>query len=1067
MNSTCGNSNGSINLTVVGGQNPYTYIWSNASTFQDLVFLTGGSYSVTVTDLNNCSSTLSVNITNGSAVVLQTIITDVSCFGFNDGAIDLTVNGGTAPYIYHWNNNANTQDLSGIGGGNYFVTVTDFTGCTAGVTVNVTEHAQLTLSQTHVNETCGQSNGSISLTVVGGYVPYTFLWSNNALTQNLSGISSGNYSVTVSDFNSCTALLNIVVIGTSGATTQFATTNILCNGNTNGAIDLTVTGGTQPYTYLWSNAAITQDINNLSVGNYSVTVTDANNCTLTGNASVTQPSAIQISETHVDASCGNSNGTIDLTVSGGTFPYNYSWNNAAITQDLSSLGVGIYDVTVTDINNCSATISISIINGGGTLPLTFTSVDETCGSANGSIDLSVNAGMAPYIFNWSNAAITEDIFLLTAATYDVTVTDAGGCSAVASVVINNHPSPQLSETHIDETCSNANGSVNLSVSGGAAPISYLWNNNGITQDLASVSSGNYIVTVTDINNCSVTLSVQILNTSGPVINQIHSDENCNQANGSIDLTISNGMQPYNFNWSNVAITEDLSNLSAGNYSVTVTDANGCSASQNILLNNITGPQLNESHFSTSCGLNNGSIDLTVIGGAAPLSYIWSNNAFTQDLQNLAANTFSVTTTDAGGCTAALSGIIINGSSAPQLSDSLTSTTCGNANGGIDITASGGLSPYTYLWSNNSVSEDLTNILSGNYSVTVTDNVTCTTALNILVNNIAGPQLAINPTATSCGNNDGVIDLTVNGGTAQYNYLWRNGSLTEDVALLAGGNYSVTVTDAIGCSVSINTDVIASTYPVMSANISGKKGCIPLSVLFTNTSTNGATYNWFFGDGSTSNSTSPTHQYNQVGEFPVVLIATSATGCTDTLAIDTVSIFETPVADFTSAPWINETTLLSLAQFQFTNQSVFASTYLWSFGDGNHSNEINPVYTYTTEGDFYVTLFAFNNNGCADTISYGPFILLADGDVFIPNSFTPNDDDKNDVFKVYGTGITSIHMRIFDRWGEKLYEENSVSPEWNGIYHNVNLNIGVYVYEIEITRYDGTINIKKGDVTLIR
>ncbi len=1067
VNSTCGNANGSINLSVVGGQNPYSYIWSNGSVFQDLVFLNGGNYSVTVTDNNNCTSTISISISGSTALVLQTIVTEVTCFGFNDGAIDLTVNGGIAPYAYHWNNNANTEDLSGIAGGNYDVTVTDFSGCTAGVTVNVVEHAQLTPSQTHVNETCGQSNGSIILNVFGGYIPYTFLWSNNAVTQNINGIAAGNYTVTVTDFNLCTAVLTVIVTGTSGPTTQFVSTDLLCNGNANGAINLTVVGGTQPYTYLWSNAAITQDINNLSSGNYSVTMTDANNCTGSGTATVIEPAIIQLTEAHVDASCGNTNGSIDLSVSGGTSPYNYAWNNAAVTQDLTSLGIGTYDVTVSDFNNCTSAISINIINGGGSLSLSYTSTDETCSGGNGSINLSVNTGTVPYSFIWSNTAITEDINLLSAATYDVTVNDAGGCSGTASIIIANSPSPQLSETHVDETCGNANGSVDLTVAGGTLPLNYLWSNASINEDITTLVANNFTVTVTDANNCTATISVQILNTSGPVINENHTDENCNQVNGSIDLTINSGVSPYNFIWSNSAITQDLSNLSVGNYSVTVTDVNGCSTSQSVLINNIAGPQLSETHVSTSCGLNNGSINLTVAGGVLPFNYLWSNNALTQDLQNLAANTFDVTVTDGGGCTAVLSGIVINTSTSPQASETHTSSTCGNANAGIDITASNGISPYNYLWNNNSVTEDLTSILSGNYTVTVTDNAGCTTSLTISVNDIAGPQLVILPTATSCGNTDGTIDLTVNGGTASFNYSWSNGTVTEDLAALSGGNYVVTVTDANGCSATINTDVIASTYPIISANISGNNGCIPLTVLFTNTSTNAATYNWIFGDGSTSSAVSPTHQYNQVGNFPVLLIATSATGCTDTLAMDTVSIYETPIADFISVPWINETTLLSLAQFQFTNQSVFASTYLWNFGDGNNSNEINPAYTYTSAGDFYVTLFAFNNNGCADTITYGPFILLADGDVFIPNTFTPNNDHMNDVFQVFGTGITSIHMWIYDRWGEMLYEENTHSPAWNGIYHNVDLNVGVYVYQLEITRYDGTIIWKKGDVTLLR
>ncbi len=1067
VNANCGIASGSIDLTVTGGVVPYFYVWSNAFTTQDISNLIGGLYSVTVTDINFCSTVISINLPTTSSVSLQTAVTNVTCFGFNDGAVNLTVSGGTPSYTYHWNNNATSQDLNGISGNVYGVTVTDLLGCTAVTSATVIEHGQLTPSQTHINATCGLSNGSIDLSAFGGFQPYSYLWSNGAITQDLSGLSAGNYSVTVSDVNLCTATLSTTIAISSGPTTQFVSTNVLCNGASIGAINLTVNGGSAPYSYLWSNNSNVQDLNNIPAGNYSVTVTDANNCSVTGAVLITQPSAIQVNETHVDASCGNSNGTIDITVSGGTLPYSYIWSNSSNTEDLNNLAIGNYSITVTDGNNCSATITISIINGGGSLPLSNIATDETCSSGNGSIDLSVNAGTAPYNYAWSNAQITQDIANLSAGNYSVTVTDAGGCTGTATAAINNHPSPSLSTTHLDETCSNSNGSIDLTVTVGALPYSYIWSNNSQTEDISNLSTGNYSVTVTDGNNCTANIQVSILNSSGPIINEIHFDENCNQANGSINLTINGGILPYSFNWNNGTTTEDISNLGSGNYSVTVTDVNGCSNLQSILINNIAGPQLSETHISTSCGLNNGSVDLTVTGGTFPFIYSWSNNYITQDLQNISPNTYSVTVTDAGGCTAELTGINIISSTIPNLNETHTSSTCGNANAGVDLTVTGGTAGYNYIWSNNSVTEDIANIVSGNYSVTVTDAAGCTVSLNALINNIAGPQLTIIPTATSCGNYDGSIDLIVNGGANPYSYLWSNSTTTEDVTSLAGGNYSVTVTDANNCTVEINIDVIASIYPLINAHITGNKGCIPLSIFFNNTSSNATTYSWIFGDGTTSNDVSPTHQYNQIGNFPVELIATSSTGCSDTLAIDTVSIYETPIADFTSVPWINETTLLSLAQFNFTNQSLFASTYLWNFGDGNNSNEINPVYTYTTEGEFYVTLFAFNINGCADTVTYGPFTLIADGDIFIPNTFTPNGDHYNDVFKIYGTGITAEHLWIYDRWGEKLFESAELFSEWDGKYLGVDLNIGVYVYQLEVTRYDGTIEFKKGDVTLLR
>ncbi len=1065
IDASCGNNNGSINLTVAGGISPYSYVWSNAATTQDIINLAGGNYIVTVTDQNNCTASASVTIQSTSGVSLISVPTEVTCFGFSDGSIDLTVSTGSFPFTYNWNNGFTTEDLSGLGGGNYDVTVTDANNCTASASVFVIEHAQLTPSETHINETCGLSNGSIDLSVIGGYQPYGYSWSNGATTQDIQNITSGNYTVTVTDQNVCTITYTVSVSGTAGPITSIVSSNISCNGNADGFIDLTVNSGIAPYSYIWNNANTTQDISNLTSGNYSVTISDANNCTSSTAATISEPAILQLSETHVNASCGNS-GSINITPTGGTIPYNYNWSNSSTTEDLSSLSAANYDLTVTDANNCSATISISILNAGGILPLSSTFTNETCTASNGAIDLNVNGGTAPFSFNWSNAATTEDLSNIPSGIYDVTVSDATGCSGVSSITITNYPAQTLSETHTNATCGNANGSIDLSTAGGTSPLSFIWSNAQTTEDISSLSSGNFSVTVNDANFCSATLTIQISNSAGPLINETHTDENCNQQNGSIDITVL-GNSPFVFSWSNGFNTEDIQNLSAGTYSVTVTDANSCTSALSIIISNIPGPSLSETHISTSCGINNGSIDLSVSGGSSPLSYLWSNGFFTQDLLNQNAGTYNVTVTDAGGCTAALNGITLNSSSGVLANSVATSSTCGNPNGSIDLTITQGVSPYTFLWNNALTTEDIQNLSAGNYSVTITDATNCSAVSLATVSNIAGPQISLAQTPTTCGNQDGSIDLTVNGGTMPYNYQWSNVATTEDLSQLAGGFYYVTVTDGNNCSAIDSIAVVASTYPIIIANVSPDEGCAPLNVFFDNQTQNAVSYVWSFGDGTTSNTVSPNHTYNNIGFYPITLIAVSATGCADTMQVDTVNIYPTPVADFISEPWMNEATVLSLAEYHFTNLTTNASSYWWTFGDGGNDTTMNPVYHYQQTGEYYVTLYAYNPSGCADTISYGPMLVVDDIPIFIPNTFTPNGDHKNDIFKIYGTGISSYHLWIYDRWGELLFESDQLFPSWDGTYKGQDLNTGVYVYQVDITMWDATHIIKKGDVTLFR
>ncbi|MFC0776460.1 SprB repeat-containing protein, partial [Terrimonas alba] len=290
--------------------------------------------------------------------------------------------------------------------------------------------------------------------------------------------------------------------------------DVLCFGNTTGSVDLSVSGGTTPYTYVWSNGAATQDITALAAGTYTVTVTDNNNCTATTSVTITQPAAaLALTSSKVDVLCfGNATGSIDLTVSGGTTPYSYVWSNGATTQDITALAAGTYSVTVTDNNNCTATASVTIGQPAAALALTSSKVDVLCfGNATGSIDLTVSGGTTPYTYVWSNGATTQDITALAAGTYSVTVTDNNNCTATASVTIGQPAAAlALTSSKVDVLCfGNATGSIDLTVSGGTTPYSYVWSNGATTQDITALAAGTYSVTVTDNNNCTATASVTI------------------------------------------------------------------------------------------------------------------------------------------------------------------------------------------------------------------------------------------------------------------------------------------------------------------------------------------------------------------------------------------------------------------------------------------------------------------------------------------------------------------------------------------------------------------------------
>ncbi|HYG51493.1 MAG TPA: YHYH protein, partial [Flavobacteriales bacterium] len=339
--------------TSVSLSGPYTYSWSSGPATQDLSSLGGGTYTVTVTDAIGCTNNASFTVTAPSAVTGTTSVINVSCFGNSTGAVDLTPSGGNGAYTYSWSNSATTQDISSLAAGTYSVTITDGNSCTGTASATVTQpSAVLSVSGTTTSTGCSTSVGAVNITVSGGTSSYTYSWSNGATTEDISSLSAGTYTVTVTDANGCTTTGTYTVSSTSGPFLSTSVTNVLCNGGSTGAVNLTVTGGTGSMTYAWSNSATTEDITSVAAGTYSVTVTDAASCTATTSVTVTQPAALSASSSSTSILCNGGSSTVTVSASGGTALYS---GTGTFTQT-----VGTYSYTVTDANGCTASTSITI-----------------------------------------------------------------------------------------------------------------------------------------------------------------------------------------------------------------------------------------------------------------------------------------------------------------------------------------------------------------------------------------------------------------------------------------------------------------------------------------------------------------------------------------------------------------------------------------------------------------------------------------------------------------------------------------------------------------------------------
>lgn len=988
--------------------NPYTYIWSNGDTTEDLTGVTAGTYTVTVTD-GFCTVTETVTITQPDELVLTTTSTNVACNGDTTGAIDLTVTGGSLDGIPtpstttqiiinittdQWPGET-SWEVTDAGGGTTYASGAPsgaFTLNSDTITVPSNIPLDFTIFDTYGDGICCfWGNGSYSVidngtTVASGgsfgfdettsftssvqitvlpSLGYQFIWSNGDTTEDLNNLGAGTYDVTVTDDNGCSATTSVTVTEPSPIVVQAVVTDVACNGQTNGSISTTVSGGVAPYTYAWSHGPTTSSVNGLGAGTYGLTVTDANGCIDTSSYTVLEPPVLQASATGTNVSCfGGNDGTASVTASGGTPPYTYLWSNFSSGTSISGLTAGTYTVIVTDANGCTASGSYTVTEPGPIVAAeTITNV-SCYGAADGEITVSLSGGTPPFNVAWSNGptntgTTTTTNSNLVAGTYSLTITDQNNCQSIESYTVTEPDSISLSTSTTDVNCNGAsNGAVDLTVAGGTPPYTYSWSPGGATsQDLTGVAAGTYTVTVTDDNGCTATTSATVNEPDAILVQGSTIDVSCyGGSDGSVYLTVTGGTPGFSYNWSTGATTQNLTNIVAGDYFVTVTDAAGCTSTDTFTIDQPDTLTADIVGTNIDCyGASTGAATLTVVGGTAPYTYLWSNFATTQNLTNVPAGSYTVVVTDANGCVATDT-VTLTQNPEIVVTGTVTNVTCyGDADGAIDISITGGVGPFSFAWSpGGGAIEDTSGLLAGTYDVVVTDDLGCTASASFTVTQPDSLNITGTTTPVTCnGDADGTINITVTGGTMPYGYLWNTGDTTEDVSGLAGGTYTVTVTDDNGCTKVDSFDVIEP--DTLGTTISGNAvtcfGFANGSATVTVTGGN-APYTYFWSNFRFTQSI-----YNLDQGWYFVLI-TDAKGCT---TVDSILISEPN--PLTIDGFIKESGCVGenkgIVDITVTGGTP-PYTYIWSTGDTTQDIDSLDAGIYT------VTVT--DANGCEETFT---------------------------------------------------------------------------------------------------
>jgi gliding motility-associated-like protein len=1070
--SCSGGSNGSINLTPTGGTSPYTYAWSNGTTLQDPTGLNPGNYTVSISDANGCTGIVTATVASNGSLIATAIPTNVSCNNANNGSINLIINGGTSPYSVNWNNGlGSVQNPINLNGNTYTATVTDALGCIDTAQTTVIEPTAITINHTQTNVNCNSgNNGSIQLTISGGNAPYTATWQNlvgNNLIQN--GLTAGNYNVTITDANGCQKTKTIGITQPNPLTVTLIPTAVSCFNNNDGAIQMTITGGTSPYTFAWSNGLGTiQNPQNIPAGNYTVTVTDSKGCINTKNIVINQPNPLTATFIKTNISCfGGTNGNVTLNPTGGTLPYTFAWSNGLGTvQNPQNITAGNYSVTISDANNCTKILLINITEPA-LLSASLTTVNPTCNNtANGTIQTMVSGGVSPYTFAWSGGLGTvQNPQNASGGNYTLTVTDANNCTKTVTANLIAPPAITATFANTAATCFNTNnGTISMTVTNGVSPYTYAWSNGlGTVQNPQTVSGGNYTVTITDANNCSNTISTTIASPPAIIINTVENPPACG-LNGSITANVSGGNPPYNYAWNpnaNTGNTNIADSLLGGNYWFTLTDASGCSQISNLItFASSSNLVVTATIIQPRCQAQTGSIAITPTSGVAPFTYTWTANANAGNfnvVNNLGGGIYRVTVADAFGCDTALT-YALNPATILAGTATVTNATCGQNNGSIVYNIIGGTSPYTYTWSNTPANTNTINNLSpGDYDLVITDGNNCSILETITVGGFDDLTIIDSIIQIGCEASGGIY-LTISGGNPPYIYNWSGNTNTgnsSNAANLTTGTYNVTVTDVDNCEATASYFVdevtpfsLETIEQIDNDCFEGEDGSITVNAINT---TNPVNYLWSNGqNGATATNLAAGNYTVSVTDviFNCQRTEIFTIGEPDEYIIDIGGDFVVEVG--------------STVTLQVNNPRG-NYIYDWQGSNGFTGTGVS-ISTVITENTTFTVLGTLAD--CPPVRAVINIKVASATGIEIPNAFSPNQDGKNDIFRIAtNLPIVITEFKVFNRYGEIIY--NNTEGEWDGTHRGEKAPNGGYIYIIQYISPLGEEVTEKGEIILVR
>jgi gliding motility-associated-like protein len=827
-----GIANGSIRINAYGGLSPYTYTWSpSVGTSSTVSGLVPGTYTCVVTDSNTNSITKIMTLPSQAALSASISQTNNTVYGGSTGTASVSVSGGVFPYTYLWSPSGGTAaTATGLSAGTFTCTITDGIGATIVKTFTITQPTQLTATTTQTNvSVAGGATGSATVTVSGGVTnlstlyPYIYAWSPSGGTDaTATGLAAGTFTCTITDANGATIVKTFTITEPTQLIASSSQTNNTVYGGTTGTATVTASGGASPYTYAWSPSGGTAaTATALVAGSYSCTITDANGATVVKTVTITQPTLLTATSSQMNNTVyGGTTGTATVTASGGVSPYTYAWSPTGGTvATATALAEGNYSCTITDANGATLVKTFTITEPAQLTATSSQTNNTIYGGTTGTATVTASGGVSPYAYVWSPSGGTAATATgLAAGTFTCTITDANGATVVKTVTI-------TQPTQLTATSSQTNniiyggttGTATVTASGGVSPYTYAWSPSGGTAATATgLAAGTFTCTITDANGATVVKTVtitqptQLTATSSQTNNIIYGG-----TTGTATVTASGGVSPYTYAWSPSGGTAATATaLAAGTFTCTITDANGATLVKTFAITEPTQLTATSSQTNnTIYGGATGTATVTASGGVSPYAYTWSPSGGTASTATvLVAGSYSCTITDANGATVVKTVTITQPTLLTATTSQTNNTITGGAAGTATVTASGGVSPYTYAWSPlGGTAATATALVAGNYSCTITDANGATLVKTFIITQSASATQI--PVLISPSSNSNV------GATLPINYSLPEAPLSGSVRLIftptAGGT---SIVWTMNNATSVNFAYSVGTNPILLSNV---------------------------------------------------------------------------------------------------------------------------------------------------------------------------------------------------------------------------------------------------------